>query len=92
MQLIGAIVAAVVVVGFSGALLWALLFKSGGSNMPGAARGAGLMLLAGMLKVVFILLGDHASIFAAPWLNWPLIGLAAIGFLVMIIGFGKGPA
>jgi hypothetical protein len=92
LEIAGGVLAAIVVVGFFGALIYVLLFKAKGSNYPGAARGIGIFLLAGALKVVCIVLAENVSPgFSADWINYVLIAMASVGMLMMMAGFGGGP-
>jgi hypothetical protein len=91
LQIAGGVLAAVLVAGFFGGLIYLLLFKAQDSNYPGAARGIGIALLAGALKVLLIVLADHVSpAFNADWLNYALIAMVAVGMLMMMAGFGGG--
>jgi hypothetical protein len=92
LNLIGGVLAALFVVGFFGALIYVCLFKAHLSNMPNAARGVGLGLLAGAIKVVCLVLAERVSpAFNAPWINVALIVMAVVGFFVMAAGLSKGP-
>lgn len=80
-----------IVAGFL-ALDYVLLFKAKESNMPNAARGVGLGLLAGILKVLCLILAEKVSpLFGAPPVNWALGGLLAVGMVLMMSGLGEGP-
>jgi hypothetical protein len=88
---IGGIVSAVLIAGFFGGLCFMLLFKSDSSNYPLGARGTGILLLAGILKVVCVILAlDVSDVFEADWINYALGALAIAGFFVMAAGFDKG--
>jgi hypothetical protein len=90
LDLAGSIVALVLVVGFFGGLIYVLLFKSHASNRPLAARGIGIAMLAGAIKVVFIVLAENVSeVFATPWLDYALAAMAGVGILMMMAGFGE---
>lgn len=74
------------------AFIYACLFKSNEWNMPNAARGVGLCVLAGVLKVVLSFLSLKVSPwFGVPWLDYPLIALLVVGVLLMMTGLGEGP-
>ena len=74
------------------AFIFVCLFKPEVSNMPNATRGVGLCALAGVLKIILLLLaGKVASWFGAPWLDYPLIALFVVGMVVMLTGLGEGP-
>jgi hypothetical protein len=89
---IGAILAGILVCGFFGGLCYVMLFKAGSSNYPLAIRGTGVMLLAGILKVVCVVLAlDVSDVFDAAWINYVLGAVAAGGFFMMTAGFGAGP-
>lgn len=72
-------------------LTYVLLFKAKESRYPNAARGTGLCLLAGMLKLLSLLLAEKVSpAFGAPLVNYVLVGLLAVGYVLMTAGLGKG--
>lgn len=74
------------------AFIYVCLFKAKESNMPNVARGVGLFALAGLLKVVLLLLGEKVwGGFTAPWLDYSLIGMCGVGIFLMLAGFGRGP-
>jgi hypothetical protein len=88
---IGAIIGGILVCGFFGGLCYVMLFKSGSSNYPLAIRGVGIMLLAGILKVVCVVLAaDVSDVFDAALINYALGAVAIGGFFMMAAGFGKG--
>jgi hypothetical protein len=72
--------------------IYVCLFKAKESNMPNVARGVGLCALAGVLKVLLLLLAEKvAPGLGAPWVNYPLVGMLVAGVLLMLSGFGEGP-
>ncbi|HEX7775992.1 MAG TPA: hypothetical protein VF449_05640 [Parvibaculum sp.] len=86
---VGGVVSIVLVVGFFGGLLYVTLFKAHLSNQPVATRGIGIVLLAGVLKVVLLVLAENVSeAFGDDWLNYPLIAVAAVGMFMMMSGLG----
>ncbi len=89
LDMIGGIISGILVVGFFGGLLYLTLFRAKDWNYPLAARGIGIMLLAGMLKVVLIVLAENVSdVFDADYFNYALGAGAAVGMLLMMAGFG----
>jgi len=71
--------------------LYFLLFKANEFNMPMAARGTGIMLLAGTLKVIFMMVAHRVSNGPnAGWLDVVLIVVAVVGMLMMMSGLAKG--
>lgn len=91
LDILGGIVSIILVVGFFGGLLYATLFRARDWNYPLAARGIGVMLLAGIVKVVLIALADNVSdVFGADYFNYALGAVAAAGMLMMMAGFGGG--
>lgn len=71
--------------------LYILLFKSRESNYPMAGRGLGIALLAGVLKVVFLLMAEKVSpIFDSTWVNGALVVMLVVGILMMMSGFASG--
>ena len=73
LEIAGGVLAAVLVVGFFGGLIYVLLFKAKGSNYPGAARGIGICMLAGALKVLFIVLADNILNSGLLWAQPPIL-------------------
>ncbi len=86
---LGGIVAAFIVVGFFGGLIYIFLFKAHWSNRPLVSRGIGIAMLAGAIKVVFLVLAENlSSAFDAEWLNYALGAMAGVGVVMMMAGFG----
>lgn len=89
LDILGGAFAILFVVGFFGGLIYVFLFKADWSNRPLVSRGIGIAMLAGALKVVFILLTDNLSdAFDAQWLNYALGAMAGVGVIMMMVGFG----
>lgn len=75
------------VAGLFGWLIYSGLFKSGDSNQPMTARGTSIALLAGVLKVIFLVLADNVSdVFNAGFFNVILILMVVVGALMAIYG------
>jgi hypothetical protein len=81
------LVAIVVALLFLG-LTYVLLFHTGDSNMPLAGRGAGLLLLAGELKVAAVLGLTFAPHLASPWIDRGLIALVVVSLCTVLVGLG----
>lgn len=87
------ILALLLMFGIPGIFAYFLLFKARDSNYPGAARGIGIVVVAGMLKVASVILAEHGiGLEEESYLNYGLGALAGIGLLVMMAGFGAGPS
>jgi hypothetical protein len=83
----GTIIVAIFVVTFFGGMLYFTLFKARESNQPLTARGIGIALLAGVLKVSFLLLAEYGfSVFNADWLNIALGIMVGLGVILVILG------
>lgn len=92
LETIGILLLAILIVGAVGSFIYVCLFKAEQWNMPNAARGVGICALAGVFKVLFVILAETGiEVFNANWLNYPLIVMFAVGMLVMMSGFGEGP-
>jgi hypothetical protein len=90
LELAGGIAALVLVVGFFGGLMYVFLFKSHASNQPLAARGIGIVMLAGAIKVLFLVLaGSVSTVFDAQWLDYALVAMAGVGALMMMSGLAQ---
>ena len=75
------------VAGLFGWLIYSFLFKSGDSNQPMTARGIGIAMLAGVLKVIFLVLAERVSdVFDAGFFNIILILMVVVGSLMAIYG------
>lgn len=88
LETIGGVLGALLVIGFFGGLIYFMLFKAEMSNYPMAMRGTGICMLAGALKVLFILAEDLSSGFSADWLNYTLIAIFVVGMFMIMLGFG----
>lgn len=87
------IFALLIIFGIPGIFAYFLLFKAHHSNYPVAARGIGIVVLAGILKVAAVVLSDHGLLLAEEsYINYGLGALALIGLLMMMAGFGAGPS
>jgi hypothetical protein len=90
MEILGTILSwfvMLLVAGLFGWLIYSFLFKSGDSNQPMTARGIGIAMLAGVLKVIFLVLAERVSdVFDAGFFNIILILMVVVGSLMAIYG------
>jgi hypothetical protein len=70
-------------------LIYILLFKAAETSRPLVSRGAGLLLLAGVLKVFLYLLSETVSpAFGSQWVNYALAAIVVSGVLLLLAGLG----
>jgi hypothetical protein len=89
-DLICGILGLVLIVGFFGGLMFACLFKAHECNYPWAARGLGVTMLAGAIKIICLLLAEKVTpAFGSDLINYALTAMAAMGMFTMMSGFAS---
>jgi hypothetical protein len=86
---IGTIILTTIIIVFCAGILYFTLFKARESNQPMTARGIGVSLLAGVLKVSFLLLQEYGFPgFDAGWLDVALGIVVGLGVIMIMLGLG----